>query len=204
MDQIFHKSREEIWFWSIFVTLGKRCQGFGPARLTPKVADIIPGSPISLEEMPPTNELLAGIVCLSPTLVGQRRGAVVTHVGNIDYKGLNLYRDWKLYSISFPRSSHFLVFPPENCRGNTVCPDRAHEKSILSWNRKLMTYPILCKQWHRWREELKDRRKKQREERTKESIPFINAWPVPTVLIGLILDTREIKDRTLTHLGNSY
>ena len=73
MDQIFHKSREEIWFWSIFVTLGERCQGFGPARLTPKVADIIPGSPIALEGMPPTDGLLAGIVWLSLTLVGSLR-----------------------------------------------------------------------------------------------------------------------------------
>ena len=55
------------------------------------MATIIPGSPIALEGMPPTNGLLAGIVCLSPTPVGQRRGAVVTHVvGNTEDEGLNL------------------------------------------------------------------------------------------------------------------
>jgi len=36
-------------------------------------------------------------------------------------------------------------------------------------NGKMMTYPILCKQWHRWREELKDRRRKQWEKRAEES-----------------------------------
>ena len=90
-------------------------------------------------------------------------------------------------------------------------PDRAHEKSSLSRNRKLMTYPILCKQWHRWREELKDRRKRQWEERAEES----STQPAGkvakcltcahTVFTGLNLGTGEIKDRrTLTHLGNSY
>ena len=34
---------------------------------------------------------------------------------------------------------------------------------------------------------------------------LLNARPVPTVFIGLLLDTKEVKDRrTLTHLGNSY
>ena len=34
---------------------------------------------------------------------------------------------------------------------------------------------------------------------------LLNAWPVPTIFIGLILGTKEIKDsRTLTPLGNSY
>ena len=48
------------------------------------MANIIPGSPIALEGMPPTDELLAGIVCLSPTLAGPLRNAVVTHVaGNM-------------------------------------------------------------------------------------------------------------------------
>jgi len=37
-------------------------------------------------------------------------------------------------------------------------------------NRKWMTCPILCKQQHRWREELKDGRKKLREEHAKESL----------------------------------
>ena len=47
------------------------------------MANIIPGSPIALEGIPPTNELLAVIVCLSPTLAGSLRDAVVAHaVGN--------------------------------------------------------------------------------------------------------------------------
>jgi len=58
--------------------------------LTPKVANIVPGSPIALKRMPPTDGLLAGIVCLSPTLAGPLRGAVVTHVGNVEDEGLNL------------------------------------------------------------------------------------------------------------------
>ena len=50
------------------------------------MANIIPGSPIALEGMPPTGGLLAGIVCLSPAL-----GAVDTHiVGNMEDEGLNL------------------------------------------------------------------------------------------------------------------
>ena len=52
----------------MFVTLGEGWQGFGPkqpAGLTPKVANIIPGSPIAFEGMP-TDGLLAGTVCLSP------------------------------------------------------------------------------------------------------------------------------------------
>ena len=50
----------------MFVTLGEGWQGFGPKRpagLTPKVANIIPGSLIAFEGMP-TDELPAGIVCL--------------------------------------------------------------------------------------------------------------------------------------------
>ena len=56
-----------------------------PAGLTPKVVNIIPGSPIALEGMPPTNGLLAGIVCLSPALAGSLRNAVVALVvGNME------------------------------------------------------------------------------------------------------------------------
>ena len=64
----------------MFVTLGEGWQGFGPkwlAGITPKVANIIPGSPVALEGMPPADELLAGIVCLSYALVGSLRNAVV-------------------------------------------------------------------------------------------------------------------------------
>ena len=78
----------------MFVALGEGWLGFGPkqpAGLTPKVANIVPGSPIALEGMPPTDGLLAGIVCLSPTLAGSMRGAVVAHVvGNMEGEALNL------------------------------------------------------------------------------------------------------------------
>ena len=61
------------------------------AGLTPKVANIVPGSPVALEGMPQTDGLLAGIVCLSPTLAGPLRGAVVAHaVGNMEDEDLNL------------------------------------------------------------------------------------------------------------------
>ena len=55
------------------------------------MANIIPGSPIALEGMPPTDRLLAGIVCLSPTLGGSLRDADVAHVvGNMEDEGLNI------------------------------------------------------------------------------------------------------------------
>ena len=87
-----HESGVEIWHRGLFVTLGEGWQGFGPKRpagLTPKVANIIPGSRIALEGMP-TDGLLAGIVGLSPTLAGSLRDTVVTHiVGNMEDEGLN-------------------------------------------------------------------------------------------------------------------
>ena len=93
-DQVFHKSGVEIWSKVMFVTLGEVWQGFGPkqpAGLTRKVANIISGSPIALEGMPPTDGLLAGIVCPSPTLAGPLRDAVVARVvGNIEDEGLNI------------------------------------------------------------------------------------------------------------------
>ena len=76
----------------MFVTL-EVWQRFGPKRpaeLTPKVANIIPGSPIALEGMPPADELLAGIVFLSPALAGSLRDTVVAHViGNMEDEDLN-------------------------------------------------------------------------------------------------------------------
>ena len=55
------------------------------------MANIIPGTPTALERMPPTNGLLAGIVCLSPALVGSLRDADVAHVvGNMEDEGLNI------------------------------------------------------------------------------------------------------------------
>ena len=94
------------------------------------MANIIPGNIIAFEGMP-TYGLLAGIVCLSATLVGSMRDAVVEHVlGNTEEEGLNIWRDWKLYSISLPRVSHFLVVPPEDCTGNTVGLDGAQEKRM--------------------------------------------------------------------------
>ena len=62
-----------------------------PSGLTLKVANIVPGSPVALEGMPPTNGLLAGIVFLSPTLAGSLRDTVDAHiVGNIEADGLNI------------------------------------------------------------------------------------------------------------------
>ena len=55
------------------------------------MANIIPGSPTALEWMPPTDGLLAGIVCLSPTLAGSLRDVVVAHVvGNMEDEGLKI------------------------------------------------------------------------------------------------------------------
>ena len=54
------------------------------------MANIIPGGPVALEGMP-TDGLLVGIECLSPTLVGSLRDAVVAHVvGNTEDEGLNI------------------------------------------------------------------------------------------------------------------
>ena len=55
------------------------------------MANIIPRSSIAFEGMLSTDELLAGIVCLSSTLVGPLRDAVVGHVvGNMEDEGLNI------------------------------------------------------------------------------------------------------------------
>ena len=55
------------------------------------MANIIPRSSIAFEGMLSTDELLACIVCLSPTLVGPLRYAVVAHVvGNMEDEDLNL------------------------------------------------------------------------------------------------------------------
>ena len=54
------------------------------------MASIIPGSPIAFEGMP-ADGLLAGTVCLSPTLAGSLRDAIVAHVvGNTEDAGLNI------------------------------------------------------------------------------------------------------------------
>ena len=93
------------------------------------MANIIPRSPTALKGMP-TDGLLAGIVCLSPTLAGSLRAAAAAHVvGNMEDAGLSI---WKgiLYRMSLPRASYFLVVPSEDCRGNTVGPDWVQEKSM--------------------------------------------------------------------------
>ena len=55
------------------------------------MANIIPGSPTAFERRPPADGLLAGIVCLSPALVGPLRDADVAHVaGNMEDEGLNI------------------------------------------------------------------------------------------------------------------
>ena len=55
------------------------------------MANIIPGSPVALEEMPPIDGLLAGIVCLSPALAGPLKDAAVAHiVGSMEDEGLSI------------------------------------------------------------------------------------------------------------------
>ena len=55
------------------------------------MANIIPGGPIALEGMPLIDGLLAGIVCLSPTLAGSLRNAVVAlAIGNMEDEALNI------------------------------------------------------------------------------------------------------------------
>ena len=62
-----------------------------PAGLNAKMANIISGSPVALEGMPPTDVPLAGTVCLSPTLVGPLKDTVVAHVaGTMEDEGLNI------------------------------------------------------------------------------------------------------------------
>ena len=55
------------------------------------MTNINPGNPIALEEMPPTDGLLADIVSLLPALAGSLRDAAVAHVvGNMEDEGLNI------------------------------------------------------------------------------------------------------------------
>ena len=55
------------------------------------MANIIPINPDALEEMPPIDGLLAGIVCLSPALAcSLRDGFVALVVGNMEDEGLNV------------------------------------------------------------------------------------------------------------------
>ena len=62
-----------------------------PVALTPKEANIFPGSPVALEGMQPADGLLTGIVCLSPALAASLRDALVAYVvGNMEDEGLNI------------------------------------------------------------------------------------------------------------------
>ena len=55
------------------------------------MAKIIPGSPVVLEVMPPTDGLLAEIMCLIPALGGSLRDAIVAHVvGNMEDEGVSI------------------------------------------------------------------------------------------------------------------
>ena len=78
----------------MFAAIGKVRKSLGPNSFQDylsKWQNIVPISPIDLEGMPPTNGLLAGVVCLSPILVGPLRDAVVAQVvGSMKNKGLNL------------------------------------------------------------------------------------------------------------------
>ena len=58
--------------------------------LTSKVVNIVPGSPIAFEGMP-TDEPLAGIVCLLPAQVSSLRDVDFVHVvGNMEDEDLNI------------------------------------------------------------------------------------------------------------------
>ena len=55
------------------------------------MANIIPGSPVALEGMPPADGLLTGVVCLSPALAASLRDALVGYVvENMEDEGLNI------------------------------------------------------------------------------------------------------------------
>ena len=55
------------------------------------MANIVAGSQITLEGMPPTDGLLADIVSLLPALAGSLRDAAVAHVvGNMEDEGLSI------------------------------------------------------------------------------------------------------------------
>ena len=95
------------------------------------MANIVPGRPVALEGLPPTDGLLADVVCLLPALAGSLRDAVVAYiVGNMEDESVNIERDWILYGISLPKANYFLVVPPEDCRGNIDGLNEAQEKSM--------------------------------------------------------------------------
>ena len=60
-------------------------------RASSQSGKLVPGSPLALEGMSPTDRLVAGIVCLSPALGEPLKGALIAHVvGNMEDTGLNL------------------------------------------------------------------------------------------------------------------
>ena len=76
--------------WHMFAAIGKGRKGLGPNSFQDSLSkwrNIVRIRPIDLEGMPPTNGLLAGIMCLSPTLAGLLRIAIVAHVGNMEDEG---------------------------------------------------------------------------------------------------------------------
>ena len=80
--------------WHMFAAIGKGRKGLGPNSFQDSLSkwrNIVPIRPIDLEGMPPTNGLLAGTVCLSPTQARPLRDAVVAQVvGNVEDEGLNI------------------------------------------------------------------------------------------------------------------
>ena len=80
--------------WHMFAAIGKGRKGLGPNSFQDSLSkwrNIVRIRPIDLEGMPPTNGLLAGTVCLSPTQARPLRDAVVAQVvGSMKNKGLNL------------------------------------------------------------------------------------------------------------------
>ena len=159
--------------------------------------------------MSPTDGLLAGIVCLPTCPAGPLRDAVFIVVGNLDMKAW-ISRGTGYYTIFPFQGPTIFWLSCQCCRGKIVGPVRAQEKSPPFENRKLITFPMLCREWHWWREEAEDRRRKQPEDRAEES-PSEPAGKAAkcltcahTVFIVLNLGTREIKDRrTLTRLATA-
>ena len=84
---MFYKSGVEICSQDLRVL---RVLAQAACRANSESAKYYPQKPIAFEGMP-TDGLLAGIVCLSPALVGSLRDADVAHVvGNMEDEGLNI------------------------------------------------------------------------------------------------------------------
>ena len=146
---MFNKSGVEIWSRGMFVALGEGWLGFGPKRpagLTPKVANIVPGSPIALEAMPPTDGLLAGIVYLSPTLEFHWE-VLLLHM---------LWETWKVKAWISRGVGYYTVFPSQGPAIFWLSWKKNAEATLWdqtgltkrAWNRLEGGRTQLLKEWH--------------------------------------------------------